>query len=192
MFVFMGNYKIMRMRIFSSRLGWIALVTDGNTVEQLTFGHRSPAAAKRGIDPELIARAEIDESETQLSRRLQAYASDGRDAFGDVEVDLDRYSTFQRRVLRQCRHIPVGHTVSYAELAADAGFPRAARAVGNCMAANRTPLIVSCHRVVRSDGRIGPYSGPGGCEMKRRLLELEGFASSEGVALVERSDFCQL
>ena len=171
------------MRIFPSKLGWMALVNDSGTVEQLTFGHPSPAAAKRWIVPELIARAEIDESETELVRRLQAYASDVRDAFSDVAVNLDRYSSFQRRVLRQCRRIPVGHTVSYAELAADAGFPRAARAVGNCMAANRFPIIVPCHRVVRSDGRVGPYSGPGGCGMKRRLLELEGFAFAEDVAV---------
>lgn len=161
------------MRIFPSELGWMALVADGKTVVQLTFGHRSPAAAKRRIAPELIARSEIVESETPLTRRLQAYASDGRDTFSDVAVDLDRYSTFQRLVFRQCRRIPVGVTVSYAELAAKAGFPRATRAVGNCMAVNRAPLIVPCHRVVRSNGRIGSYSGPGGTEMKWRLLELE-------------------
>ena len=75
--------------------------------------------------------------------------------------------------MHQCRRIPYGRTMSYAELAAKAGSPNAARAVGNCMAGNRIPLIVPCHRVVCSDGRLGSYSAPGGTRMKRRLLDLE-------------------
>jgi O-6-methylguanine DNA methyltransferase len=112
-----------------------------------------------------------------LRRRLQAFAAGKPDALGDIPIDLGRLSEFQRQVLKQCRRIPYGRTLSYAELAAKAGFPRAARAVGNCMAANRIPLIVPCHRVVRSDGRLGAYSASGGTAMKRRLLALESRSS---------------
>ena len=151
----------------------MALVTAGETVRQLTFGHSSPSAAKREIEPELLAAAELVESETPLTRRLQAYASGNSDSFRDVAVDLGRLSRFGRRVLVQCRRITLGRTKSYAELASQAGFPRAARAVGNLLAANRIPLIIPCHRVVLADGRIGSYSAPGGSAMKRRLLALE-------------------
>ena len=86
---------------------------------------------------------------------------------------MNCFSRFQRRVLNQCRRVPCGATISYARLAAKAGYPGAARAVGNCMAGNPIPLIVPCHRVVCSDGRLGAYSAPGGTAMKRRLLALE-------------------
>ncbi len=151
----------------------MALVTAGETVERLTFGHRTAAAAGKAIEPEIANSAERVAAETPLSRRLQAYASGNPDSFRDVVVDLGRFSPFQRRVLKGCRRIPPGKTASYAELAAKVGFPGAARAVGNCMAANRTPLIVPCHRVIRADGTLGPYSAPGGTAMKRRLLAME-------------------
>ncbi len=163
----------LRLSIFPGNLGWMALVTAGEIVRQLTFGHSSPSAAKRGIEPELLAAAEIVESETPLTRRLRAYASGNPDSFRDVAVDLGRLSRFGRRVLKECRRIALGSTISYAELASQAGFPRAARAVGNLLAANRVPLIIPCHRVVRSDGGLGSYSAGGGPTMKRRLLALE-------------------
>lgn len=161
------------LRIFPSDLGWMALVSHGKTVEQLTFGHASRTAAKRGIDRELIDRAEFVADQTELTERLQGYAAGERDSFDDVDVNLEPYSHFQRRVLAECRRIPFGYTISYIDLAAKAGLPQAARAVGNCMAANRVPLIIPCHRVVCSNGRIGSYSGPGGTKTKRRLLDLE-------------------
>jgi len=151
----------------------MALVSRGKNIEQLTFGHASRAAAKRGIDRELIDRAEFVADQTELTERFQRYAAGGRDSFTDVNVNLEPFSHFQRRVLAECRRIPFGYTISYIDLAAKAGFYRAARAVGNCMAANRVPLIIPCHRVVCSNGRIGSYSGPGGTKMKRRLLKLE-------------------
>ncbi len=79
---------------------------------------------------------------------------------------------FQWRVYRVVLSIPRGSTLSYGEVAELAGSPRAARAVGNAMRRNPFPLIVPCHRVVRSDGSPGGYAGPRG--MKERLLKMEG------------------
>jgi methylated-DNA-[protein]-cysteine S-methyltransferase len=109
-----------------------------------------------------------------LVQRLQAYFAGEPQGFGDVRVEVDGRSTFQRRVIEACRRVPFGTTISYGQLAARAGSPRAARAVGNCMAANRAPIIIPCHRVVGSGGRLGGFSGPGGLRLKRRLLRLEG------------------
>jgi methylated-DNA-[protein]-cysteine S-methyltransferase len=80
---------------------------------------------------------------------------------------------FQQRVVETVQGIPFGQTMSYAEVAERAGSPRAARAVGNVMAQNRTPMVVPCHRVLASGGRLGGFSAPGGTEFKRRLLALE-------------------
>lgn len=109
----------------------------------------------------------------RLIERLQAFARGVADDFCDVPVDFDRATDFTRRVWTTCRSIGCGRVCTYAELAARIGAPRAARAVGNALAANRTPLIIPCHRVIACGGRIGRYSAPGGSLMKRRLLALE-------------------
>jgi O-6-methylguanine DNA methyltransferase len=109
-----------------------------------------------------------------LVYRLQKYSSGAPDDFRDIRISWGPMTQFQRRVLEQCRRIAYGSTTSYGGLAIKAGYPPGtARAVGNCMAANRIPLIVPCHRVVCADGRSGAYSAPGGIAMKRRLLALE-------------------
>lgn len=91
----------------------------------------------------------------------------------DLPLDMSGCTAFQRRVMEEVRRIPRGSVRSYADVARAVGRPGAARAVGQVMATNPLALWVPCHRVVRSDGRLGGYSG-GGPEIKRRLLELEG------------------
>jgi methylated-DNA-[protein]-cysteine S-methyltransferase len=79
---------------------------------------------------------------------------------------------FQRRVLRATAAIPYGATSTYGGVAAHAGNPRAQRAAGNALGGNPLPIIVPCHRVLRSGGAMGGYTG--GVERKHYLLELEG------------------
>ena len=79
--------------------------------------------------------------------------------------------TFRQRVLKIVRHIPAGHTMTYQDVALEAGSPGAARAVGNIMKGNYDPSI-PCHRVVRSDGKLGEYNR-GGEARKRDLLRAE-------------------
>jgi methylated-DNA-[protein]-cysteine S-methyltransferase len=89
-----------------------------------------------------------------------------------LPVDLRlAHAPFRRAVLEKLREVPRGATVSYGELAARAGNPKASRAVGSACARNPVPIVVPCHRVVRTGGDIGSYGG--GPEMKRFLLELE-------------------
>jgi len=90
----------------------------------------------------------------------------------EFELQLDpRGTDFQRRVWDALREIPYGETISYAELAARVGRPRAMRAVGSANGANPLSLVVPCHRVVASGGGLGGYGG--GLELKQRLLALE-------------------
>jgi methylated-DNA-[protein]-cysteine S-methyltransferase len=165
--------------LFPSNLGWMGLVLDGDVVCQLTFGHRSAAAAEKALEARLLEHAKPGKSKTPLVRRLQQYARGCPDPLLDIPVDLGPANDFRRRVLQQCRRIPYGKTLSYAELAARAGSPRAARAVGNCMAANRIPLLIPCHRVVHADGSLGSYSALGGVTTKRRILALEAAALAQ-------------
>ncbi|MFA5206360.1 MAG: methylated-DNA--[protein]-cysteine S-methyltransferase [Lentisphaeria bacterium] len=85
---------------------------------------------------------------------------------------LDRCSAFQQRILRATHAIPRGRVSTYRLLARQAGAPGGARAAGMALAANPFPLVIPCHRVVRSGGALGGYGG--GAAMKRALLALEG------------------
>ena len=113
-------------------------------------------------------------AEDGLATRFRAYFGGARDTFGDVELELEWATPFQRAVVDALRSVPYGETVTYGELAGLAGSPNAYRAAGSVCAGNRFALVVPCHRVVAATG-LGPY-GPSGSEYKRRLLELEGVA----------------
>lgn len=86
---------------------------------------------------------------------------------------LAKLTKFQRDVLLACAKIPKGQTRTYAQLAAAIGKPKAARAVGSALAINPLAPLIPCHRVIRSDGKLGGYSGAGGQSKKRLLLGLE-------------------
>ena len=88
----------------------------------------------------------------------------------DVPIITDGLSFFAMQVLDTCRDIGFGQTVSYGRLAEMVGKDGAARAVGGALAKNPLPLIVPCHRVVRSDGKIGGFSAAGGITLKKRML----------------------
>jgi methylated-DNA-[protein]-cysteine S-methyltransferase len=105
-----------------------------------------------------------------VTRQLEAYF-DGRLTHFDIPLDLVLSTGFRREVLERLRLVEFGHNVSYAELAALSGRPNASRAVGTACATNPIPIIVPCHRVLRSDGSLGGYAG--GLAVKRFLLDLE-------------------
>jgi methylated-DNA-[protein]-cysteine S-methyltransferase len=121
-----------------------------------------------------LPRPGLDAGEAQhpLARRMAAFFGGERDDFLDVELDLDGATDFERALTDALRRVPAGETVTYGELAALAGRPRAQRAAGTFCARNRFSIVVPCHRVVAAEG-IGSY-GSLGIEYKRRLLELEG------------------
>jgi len=151
----------------------MAVIGSGRVLRQLTFGHSSPRSARDGLDAGLARQAQRGSWNRRLVARLQAYGSGARDDFSDVPVEPGPLTEFQCRVLCRCRRIPPGKTLTYGQLAAEVGQAGAARAVGNCLAANRVPLVIPCHRVVAAGGRLGGYSAPGGTRLKQRLLDLE-------------------
>jgi methylated-DNA-[protein]-cysteine S-methyltransferase len=108
----------------------------------------------------------------QALRELEQYFEGSRREF-DLELDwrLVR-SEFSSRVLHETAKVPFGVTASYAEVAGRAGNPRAYRAAGSALGRNPIPLVVPCHRVLQSGGRLGEYGG--GPEMKEWLLRMEG------------------
>ncbi len=107
------------------------------------------------------------------ARQLEEYFAGIRDHF-ELELDLALTSGFRRVVIEHLARIPYGTTQSYGEVASHVGNPGAVRAVGSACATNPLPLVVPCHRVLRSDGSLGGYLA--GLPTKRALLELEGVA----------------
>jgi len=120
------------------------------------------------ISPRMVeAPARLD----PVRRELDEYFEGRRREF-DLDLDWRLTSGFRREVLRETALIPFGETRSYMEMAASAGSPRAHRAAGSALGANPIPIVVPCHRVLRSGGALGGYGG--GLRAKRTLLELEG------------------
>jgi methylated-DNA-[protein]-cysteine S-methyltransferase len=107
----------------------------------------------------------------QMRRELDEYF-DGRRRQFELALDWTLVGPFARRVLDVTSEIPYGGVLSYAEVAAEAGSPRGSRAAGNALGSNPIPIVVPCHRVLRSGGALGGYGG--GLDRKRFLLELEG------------------
>lgn len=91
-----------------------------------------------------------------------------------MTVRIPEGTDFQRQVWSELTKIPKGTVITYQELARRIGRPQAVRAVANAVGANPLLVTIPCHRVVRSDGTLGGYSGPGGVHAKRRLLKSEG------------------
>lgn len=136
----------------------IAYDTSERVLEQL---------AQR-VSPRLLERrSRLD----PLLHQLEEYFEGRRHDF-DVRLDRRLLTPFQGRVLAATSAIPFGGTLSYSQVAAAAGSPRAWRATGNALGANPHPIVVPCHRVLAAHGRLGGYGG--GVAVKERLLELEG------------------
>jgi methylated-DNA-[protein]-cysteine S-methyltransferase len=163
--------------VFPTELGWMAIGWTGGKLKGFTLGHPSAAAAHAALGEMSAPDSDPPPFVRGLAERIQAFAAGGKDDFRDVPLDLSHLTDFQRRVVEQCRRIHAGQTMSYGELAAKAGYPGAARAVGSTMARNRFPIVVPCHRVVAAGGAIGGFSAPSGISLKQRLLTLEGAIS---------------
>jgi methylated-DNA-[protein]-cysteine S-methyltransferase len=108
-----------------------------------------------------------------IARQLDEYFAHRREGF-DLPLDLSLATGFRRVVLEHLPTIGYGHTASYAAVAAGVDNPKAVRAVGTACATNPLPLLIPCHRVVRTDGGMGQYLG--GMDNKRLLLDLEAAA----------------
>jgi methylated-DNA-[protein]-cysteine S-methyltransferase len=123
------------------------------------------------ISPRILnAPARLD----PVAHELDEYFAGNRQTF-DVALDWQLSAGFRNTVLRQLPDISYGHTASYAVVARLAGNANAVRAVGSACGHNPIPIVVPCHRVVRSDGTMGGYLG--GVDAKRTLLDLEAAAA---------------
>ena len=122
----------------------------------------------RRLSPRILESARASD---EVRRELDQYFAGERTRF-DVAVDRRLIGDFARKVLGATARVPFGRTTTYGEVATKIGSPRAARAVGNALGSNPIPIVIPCHRVLRSGGALGGYGG--GVDRKQRLLRLEG------------------
>jgi len=142
--------------------GMVEIALDGDALVSLDFVDTSdaPTSLPSGDEPPGVVE------------RIRRYFAGDLHAIDDVPVRFDRGTPFQHDVWHALRTIPVGETISYAELARRVGRPTAFRAVGAANGQNPVGVVVPCHRVIASDGTLGGYAG--GLERKRWLLHHEG------------------
>ena len=172
--------KTIKYTIFNTKWGYFGLASTKYALCGTCLPLRKPEKVESHLlkNLSLIYRESSIELDKTFLRTLQeqitAYFDGSCVNFSpDIPLALDGFGRFFGLVLTACRDIKFGQTISYSELAKKAGQPAASRATGTALAKNPLPLIIPCHRIVRSDGKIGGFSAPGGISLKKKMLELE-------------------
>jgi methylated-DNA-[protein]-cysteine S-methyltransferase len=158
------NTPIGRLLVVQGPKGLVRIAFEGEPEDHVL------AQVASALGPNVIG------SDRELSTQRDALSEylEGDATTLELPVDLRlARAPFRRAVLERLRQVPRGETVSYGELAARAGNPKASRAVGTACALNPVPIVVPCHRVLPSTGKLGNYAG--GPERKRTLLALDGW-----------------
>jgi methylated-DNA-[protein]-cysteine S-methyltransferase len=183
-----GNRKFLSYTLFPTAFGTFRLLWQetekGPKVHRVLFPHEQTLenmGQLASADASPLSCPAI----TELGQRIQGFLEGEAVDFELDMIALERCSEFQRRVLLAEYRIPRGWISTYGRIARYLGVPGGARAVGGALAHNPFPIIIPCHRAIRSNGELGGFRG--GLEMKRALLELEGIAFSQtGKVLTDR------
>ena len=125
------------------------------------------------VETEFGQSVNLKATRTTLARALTSYAAGEEISFSEIRIYTAR-TIFQQKVLMCCQQIPYGCIMTYGEVAKQVGHPGAARAVGGVMRNNHCPLVVPCHRVIGSNGKLTGFSAGTGIDLKHRLLQMEG------------------
>lgn len=165
---------VVRWDTLDTPFGSTYAAVTGAGLARVSWHESNRDAFLKGLESSFAGRPVVHDSRgvAEAGRQLDEYFGGRRTRF-ELPVDLSLVSDFDRRVLDVVREIPSGRVLTYADVARRIGSPSAARTVGNAVGRNPVPIVIPCHRVIRSDGTLGGYSG-GGVGYKRRLLALEG------------------
>jgi methylated-DNA-[protein]-cysteine S-methyltransferase len=170
--------------IFKTKWGYFGLAANANGLLRTVL----PCTDRKITQNYLLAGLSKPKFNKNLLKPLQnkiiAYFAGKAVKFnGDVPLAVGNHGSFMKKVLAACAKVPYGKSVSYSQLARLAGYPLAARAVGNALAKNPLPLLIPCHRVIHSDGSLGNFSAfldakpgspvIGGKALKLKLLHHE-------------------
>ena len=167
-----------RYVVFETAFGWCA-VGGGERVSRFLLPLRSARQAENEVRRFMPEARRAKTAFAPIRRAMRHYFNGVRVEF-DSELDLSSSTEFQQAAWRAAQRIPYGQVRTYQQLASEIGRPAAIRAVGQAMARNPLPLLVPCHRVVRSDGTLGGFSAASGLRLKEAMLRLEGISITRG------------
>ena len=167
-----------RFCLFPTAIGEVGLVWTERGIAGVQIPGPDEAATRRTLRRR-FPDADEDRPTPVIAEAITAIQSlvDGKKTdLSRLALDLDGVAAFDRRVYDVALSIAPGETLTYGEVAARLGEPRAAREVGAALGRNPVPIVVPCHRVLAAGGRSGGFSAPGGVATKLRLLAIEGAA----------------
>ncbi|MBI4699938.1 MAG: methylated-DNA--[protein]-cysteine S-methyltransferase [Deltaproteobacteria bacterium] len=164
------------LHLFETALGTCAVLWGKGGLRAVALPERDGGRLRRRLAQ---GHGELTETAPpaavrRAARLVQHHLAGSPQSFAAVALDMSELTPFSRKIYHALRRTRPGDTLSYAELAARAGSPRAARAVGQAMARNPFALVVPCHRVLGAGGSAGGFSAAGGRATKAKLLALEG------------------
>jgi methylated-DNA-[protein]-cysteine S-methyltransferase len=163
--------------LFDTAIGLCAIAWSEHGITALQLPEASRTATERRLKRKrpaaAAAAAEPPAEIARLIAEIQHYSAGASVDFSAVELDLAAVEPFARKVYDAARAIGWGRTVTYGELAREAGFPGEARGVGEALSHNPVAIIIPCHRIVASGQKLGGFSAYGGATAKERLLALE-------------------
>jgi O-6-methylguanine DNA methyltransferase len=181
--------------VFATAIGPVGLAWTRRGVCRLEVGHSDAAGTMAALEAACPGLAVVRKLPAEIAAtrdRIKGLLRGKNDDLRDIPVDLSGCSDFSRQVLRALRKVKPGTVVTYGELAAKAGRPQAARAVGRIMGANPVPLIVPCHRCLGADGSLAGFSAAGGTALKARILFIEGYERhpehARGIRHLQKAD----
>lgn len=156
----------MKYHVFKTVFGWAAVLTNEGKLSKLILPHDT----REEIESIAGSFGNASEMQPAVIEDICAYFSGKRVDF-QCEFDFTGKSEFDIKVWKAAMQIPYGSTITYGQLACSIGHPNASRAAGSALGRNPLPVIIPCHRILRSDGGLGGFSA--GLNWKIRLLDLE-------------------
>jgi methylated-DNA-[protein]-cysteine S-methyltransferase len=165
-----------RFALFETTIGTCGIVWTMHGICGVQLPEKDPAATRARVHrrhPTAVEAEPSAEARRAIDGIVALLSGEKRDLTG-IAIDDARQAEFNKRVYAIARRIPPGQTMTYGEIAERLGDKTLARAVGQAMGENPTPVIMPCHRVLAASGKTGGFSAPGGVVTKLRLLTIEG------------------
>jgi methylated-DNA-[protein]-cysteine S-methyltransferase len=173
--LYIGEAELMSLvfTTFTTAWGPMGAVADDGELVRVVLPHYQRDDLRALLAFEHQDVAEDESAFSDLIERCRAYFNGQPVSFDAISCRLPSEKAFGGKVLRMCREVPFGETMSYSQLAREIGREDAARAVAGALGKNAIPLVIPCHRVTYADGTPGGFSAEGGVAMKQRMLAME-------------------